>query len=49
MIVICFAILTSVYLGESSGLTDAKDKVLGGLYGTVISFIGWCWFEQFIV
>ena len=40
MIVICFAILTSVYLGESSGLTDAKHKVLRGLYGTAIATVG---------
>jgi H(+)-translocating pyrophosphatase len=40
VIVICFAILTSVYLGESAGLTDAKGKVLGGLYGTAIATMG---------
>jgi len=40
VIVICFAILTSVYLGESAGLTDAKGKVIGGLYGTAIATMG---------
>jgi Na+/H+-translocating membrane pyrophosphatase len=40
VVVICFAILTSVYLGESAGLTDTKGKVIGGLYGTAIATMG---------
>jgi len=40
VIVICFAILTSVFLGESAGLTDGKGKMVGGLYATAISTMG---------
>lgn len=40
VIVICCAILTSVYLGESAGLTDSKGKVLGGLYATAVATMG---------
>jgi Na+/H+-translocating membrane pyrophosphatase len=40
VIVISVAIITSYYLGESSGINDAQGNPLGGLYATAIATMG---------
>jgi inorganic pyrophosphatase len=40
VIVISIAIITSFYLGEASGISDSKGKMIGGLYGTAIGTMG---------
>ena len=34
------ALITSVYLGEASGISDARGNIIGGLYGTAIATMG---------
>ncbi|EFC42019.1 predicted protein [Naegleria gruberi] len=38
--VICVAILSSYYLGKSSGITDENGLPIGGLFGTAVATIG---------
>jgi H(+)-translocating pyrophosphatase len=40
VIVISTAIVTSYYLGEATGIVDAKGVALGGLYATAIATMG---------
>jgi len=40
VLIICFAILTSFYLGEGAGLTNSEGLPIGGLYGTAIATMG---------
>ena len=37
---ICVGVISSFYLGESSGIKDAHGKPIGGLYGTAIATMG---------
>ena len=40
VIVISIGIITSLYLGEMTGITDKDGKMIGGLYGTAIATMG---------
>lgn len=40
VVVISVAIISSYYLGESSGITDSEGKLIAGLYATAISTMG---------
>lgn len=40
VVTISVAIIAAFYLGESSGITDAKGNLVGGLYGTAIATMG---------
>lgn len=40
VIVISIAIISSYYLGEGSGIADAKGAMIGGLYGTAVATMG---------
>lgn len=40
VIVISCAIITAYYLGEATGITDAKGVAIGGLYATAIATMG---------
>jgi len=40
VITISIAIISAYYLGEYSGLKDAKGKLIGGLYATAIATMG---------
>lgn len=40
VLVISVAIITSYYLGEGTGLVDAKGNLIGGLYATAIATMG---------
>ena len=40
VLVISFAVISSFYLGEASGITDAHGNLIGGLYGTAIATMG---------
>ena len=40
VLVISVAIITSYYLGESSGITNSEGLPIGGLYGTAVATMG---------
>jgi Na+/H+-translocating membrane pyrophosphatase len=40
VVVISIAIVTSVYLGEATGIQDSQGVLVGGLYGTAIATMG---------
>lgn len=40
VVVISIAIVTSVYLGEATGIQDKNGVLVGGLYGTAIATMG---------
>ena len=40
VIVISLGIISSYYLGEMTGITDNKGRMIGGLYGTAIATMG---------
>lgn len=40
VIVISVAIISSYYLGEATGIQDAKGLAIGGLYATAIATMG---------
>lgn len=40
VIVISVGIISSFYLGEATGITDEKGRMIGGLYGTAIATMG---------
>ena len=40
VIVIATAIISSYYLGESTGIVDSKGVMVAGLYGTAIATMG---------
>ena len=40
VIVISIAIISSYYLGEGTGIADAKGAMIGGLYATAVATMG---------
>jgi inorganic pyrophosphatase len=40
VIVISIAVISSYYLGEATGISDDKGKLLAGLYATAIATMG---------